>query len=154
MEIWIIIKIIKSIESSGAIIEGVFETIKYEIKKEQEGRFLGALLVPLAASSLQRVISSVVRVWSERGGFKITNYFNYELSSPDGVSLRNNSPLIEQKMELMTYIVMTKQVKKHIEWIYYVQIFCIAFIEYILAGKNLLDHTFFFLWITIKRMTK
>ena len=30
----------------------------------------------------------------------------------------------------------------------------IAFIEYMLAGKTLLDYTNFFLWMTIKRMAK
>ena len=44
-----IIKVIKSLEDSGVLIDGVTETVKHEIKK-QEGRFLGALLSPLAAS--------------------------------------------------------------------------------------------------------
>ena len=43
-----IIKIIKSLEDSGVLIDGVTETIKHEIKI-QEGRFLGALLAPLIA---------------------------------------------------------------------------------------------------------
>ena len=50
-----IIKIIKSLEDSGVLI--VAETLKNEIKK-QEGGFLGALLAPLAASTVQPVISS------------------------------------------------------------------------------------------------
>ena len=41
-----IIKIIKSLKDSGILIDGVTETVKREIKK-QEGRFLGALLAPL-----------------------------------------------------------------------------------------------------------
>ena len=44
-----IIKIIKSLEDSGVLIDGVTETVKDEIKKQQGG-FLGALLAPLAAS--------------------------------------------------------------------------------------------------------
>ena len=36
-----IIKIIKSLEDSGVLIDGVTQTVKDEIKK-QEGRFLGA----------------------------------------------------------------------------------------------------------------
>ena len=42
------IKIIKSLEDLGVLIDGVTETVKHEIK-EQEDRFLGALLAPLAA---------------------------------------------------------------------------------------------------------
>ena len=42
-----IIKIIKSLEDLGALVDGVTETVKHKIKK-QEGRFLGALLAPLA----------------------------------------------------------------------------------------------------------
>ena len=41
-------------------IDGVNERAKHEIKK-QEGVFLGALLTPLTASSVQPVISSVVK---------------------------------------------------------------------------------------------
>ena len=49
------------------LIDGVTETVKREIKK-QEGRFLGALLAPLAASLMQPSISSVVKGISGRGG--------------------------------------------------------------------------------------
>ena len=61
-----VIKIIKSLEASGVLIDGVTETVKREIKK-QEGGFLGALLAPLAASLVQPVISSVVKSISRRG---------------------------------------------------------------------------------------
>ena len=44
-----IIKIIKSLEFSGVLFNRVTETVKHEIKKH-EGRFLGALLAPLATS--------------------------------------------------------------------------------------------------------
>ena len=49
-----IIKIIKSLEDSGVLIDGVTQIVKDEIKK-QEGGFLGALLAPLAASLVQPV---------------------------------------------------------------------------------------------------
>ena len=55
-----IIKVIKSLEDSGVLIDGVNEVVKHEIKK-QEGKFLGALLAPLTASIVQPVISSVVK---------------------------------------------------------------------------------------------
>ena len=55
-----IFKIIKSLEDSGVLIDGVPETVNHEIKK-QEGGFFGALLVLSAASLVQPVISSVVK---------------------------------------------------------------------------------------------
>ena len=61
-----IIKIIKSLENSGVLIDGVTETVKHEIK-QQEGGFVGALLAPLAASLVQPVISSIVKGISGRG---------------------------------------------------------------------------------------
>ena len=61
-----IIKVINSLEDSGVLIDGVTETVKHEIKR-QEGGFLGALLAPLAASLLQPVISSVLKDLSGRG---------------------------------------------------------------------------------------
>ena len=48
------------------LIDGVTETVKYKTKK-QEGGFIGVLLVPLAASLVQLVISSVVKCISIRG---------------------------------------------------------------------------------------
>ena len=74
-----IIKIIKSLEDLGALIDGITETVKYEIKK-QEGGFLGTLLAPLAASLVQPVISSVVKGTSGRGvrragrGYMVENF--------------------------------------------------------------------------------
>ena len=61
-----IIKIIKSLEVSGVLIDVVTETVKHEIKK-QEGRFLGALLAPSATSLVQSIISSVVKGIRGRG---------------------------------------------------------------------------------------
>ena len=50
-----IIKTIKSLEDLGLLIDRVTETVKHEMR-QQEGRFLGALLVRLAASLVQPVI--------------------------------------------------------------------------------------------------
>ena len=44
-----IIKVIKSLEDSGLLIDGVTEAVKHEIEKH-EGEFLGTLLASLAAS--------------------------------------------------------------------------------------------------------
>ena len=61
-----IVKIIKSLKDSGVLIDGVTETEKHKIEK-QEGRFFGALLAPLAALLVQPVISSIVEGISGRG---------------------------------------------------------------------------------------
>ena len=55
-----IIKIIKLLKKSGALFDGVTETVKDEIKK-QEGGFLGALLAYLVASLVQPVICSAIK---------------------------------------------------------------------------------------------
>ena len=59
------IEIIKSLEDSGVSIDGVTETTKNWIKK-QEGRFLRALLAPLNNSLVRPVICSVVKGISGR----------------------------------------------------------------------------------------
>ena len=56
----IIINHHKSWENSGVLIDGVTETVKHEIRK-QEDKFLGALSVPLTTSLVQQVISSAVK---------------------------------------------------------------------------------------------
>ena len=61
-----VVKIIKSLEDLGVLIDGVTKTVKHEIEKP-EGGFLGALLAPLASSLVQPVISSVVKSISWRG---------------------------------------------------------------------------------------
>ena len=61
-----IIKITKSLEGLGVLIDGITETVKDEVKK-QKGGFLGALLAPLVASLVQAVISLVVKGISGRG---------------------------------------------------------------------------------------
>ena len=55
-----IVKVKKSLENLGVLIDGVPET------KKQEGRFLGALLTPLTASIVQLVISSAIKRISRR----------------------------------------------------------------------------------------
>ena len=55
-----IIKIIGSLKDSSAQIDGVTRTVKHEIRQE-EGRFLEALLAPLVTSLVQPIISSVVK---------------------------------------------------------------------------------------------
>ena len=55
-----IINIVKSLEDSGLLIDGIIEAVKHEIKK-QEVRPVGALITRLAVSVVQAVISSVVK---------------------------------------------------------------------------------------------
>ena len=59
------IKIIKLLDDSGLLIDGVTEKVKHEIKKQ--GGFLDALLESLAVSLVKPVISSVVKRISGRG---------------------------------------------------------------------------------------
>ena len=59
------IKIIKSLEDSSVLLDGVTETVKDELKI-QDGGFLGALLASLATSFVKTVISSVVKGISGR----------------------------------------------------------------------------------------
>ena len=67
------------LKKMGVLIDGVTETIKHEMKK-QEGGFLDALITPLAASLVQPMIFSVVKGISGRelNNIKITKYFYYE----------------------------------------------------------------------------
>ena len=60
------LKIIKLVEDLDVLIDGVTETVKYEIKKQEVG-FFWALLAPLVNSIMQPVISSVVKDISGRG---------------------------------------------------------------------------------------
>ena len=50
------IKIVKSLEDSGWLLEGVTETVRNEVKK-QKGWFLGMLLGTLGASFLGNLLS-------------------------------------------------------------------------------------------------
>ena len=61
-----IIKVKKSLEDSGVLIDEVTETVKDKIKK-QKGWFLGALLAPLVASLVEPVISPILKCISETG---------------------------------------------------------------------------------------
>ena len=91
-----IINIIKSLEDSNVLIDGITETIKMKQKK-QEGEFLPALLAPLAASLVPPVISSIVKGISGRGirrperGYKDENF---QFSTILKVTLRLLSILI------------------------------------------------------------
>ena len=53
----ILLKSYEKLEDSNVLIDDITETVKDEIRK-REGRFFPALLVPLAASLVQTVISS------------------------------------------------------------------------------------------------
>ena len=61
-----IFEIIKSLEDSNVLIDGITETVKYEIKKKQEGGFLPGLLAPLTTSLVQPVTFSAVKGISGR----------------------------------------------------------------------------------------
>ena len=76
------IKNMKSLEDSGLSIDGVTETVKYEIKNKKADFFSWNSLAPLATSLVQPVISSVVKGISGRevrraGRGYITNFFYF-----------------------------------------------------------------------------
>ena len=50
----ILFKIIKSLENLGVLIDGVTETLKHEIRKQEDG-FLGKLLGIFGASMLENM---------------------------------------------------------------------------------------------------
>ena len=54
------IKIIKSLEDSSALIHGVTETVRHEIKIQEAG-FLDTLSAPMTATLIQTVASSFVK---------------------------------------------------------------------------------------------
>ena len=61
-----IMKVIKPLEDLNVLIDGVGETVKYEIKK-QGGGFPDTILAPLAVSLVEPMISSVIKGISGRG---------------------------------------------------------------------------------------
>ena len=96
----------------GVLIDVVTETVKHKIKKQEVG-FLGALLALLATLIVQSIISSIVK-------------------SINGRRVRRAG-----KDKLVTHNIFRIQDNDSIMcWLY-----CIAFIEYMLAGKTLLNYT-------------
>ena len=84
-----IIKIVESREKSGLLIDVATETLKHEIKKQEDG-FLGAMMVPMAvsliapmASSLMQPVSSsliktiIGKEWREQKKDKKVDPFHY-----------------------------------------------------------------------------
>ena len=67
----------KSSGNSGMLIDGITETVKHEIKKKQESRYLGALSAPLCASLVQPVISSVAQGIIGIGIKREIKFFSY-----------------------------------------------------------------------------
>ena len=62
-----IIKIIKSIEDSNILVDVITKTVKTETKNKKDGFIPALLVIPLAASLVQTVTSSVVKGISRRG---------------------------------------------------------------------------------------
>ena len=61
-----IIEIVKSLEGSGLLLEGVSETIQNEAK-EQKGRFLSMLLGTLGASLLGNILAGKGAIATSHG---------------------------------------------------------------------------------------
>ena len=51
-----LLKIVKSLEDSGSLLDGITETVKNEVK-EQKGGFLSMLLGTLSASLLENMLA-------------------------------------------------------------------------------------------------
>ena len=62
-----IIKIIKSIEDSNILVDVITKSVKTETKNKKDGFIPALLVIPLAASLVQTVTSSVVKGISRRG---------------------------------------------------------------------------------------
>ena len=71
-------KIIKSLEDCNVLIDGIIETVKHEIKRQESG-FLPALLASLTASLVQPVISSGVKGISGKGIRKGERVYMYKM---------------------------------------------------------------------------
>ena len=54
------IKVVESLEKSGLLIDGATETVKHEIEK-QNGGFLDAMMVRMAASLIAPIASSLIQ---------------------------------------------------------------------------------------------
>ena len=203
------IKIIKSLEDSGVIIDGVTETVKEEIKKKTR-RWISwnfASTFRCFIFTTSNLFSSKRYKWKSSqksrkinkgqinenfldllhplNNFEITNCFNYELRF-NGVFSRNNLLKIKDgpyvinlsdknskrthwvslfidkhlavyfnsfgieyipqkvlnriKGKSITHNIFRRQINESIMC----RFFCIAFIEYMLAGKTLLDYTYLF----------
>ena len=69
-----ILNIVKSLEESGLLIEGISETIKNEAK-EQKGGFLRMLLGTLRASLLGNLLTSKGTIRAGEGAIKAGEHF-------------------------------------------------------------------------------
>ena len=56
-----VIKTVPSLEKSGLLIDDASETAKPEIKKKQEGRFLPAVMAPIAALLIALMVYSLIQ---------------------------------------------------------------------------------------------
>ena len=72
-----LLKIVKSLEDSGLLLDGITETVKNEVK-EQKGRFLNMLLGTLGTSLFGNVLADrgVIRTGEEtiRAGYGHKNF--------------------------------------------------------------------------------
>ena len=55
-----IIKIVKSLENSGLLTDGATETVEHKMKN-QKGRFLGAIMAPMAVSLVAPMASLLIK---------------------------------------------------------------------------------------------
>ena len=68
-------RIIKSLENSGVLTDGVSETVKHEIKK-QEGGLLGMFLATLGASMLGNMLTGKCVMRAGKGVVRAGRKYN------------------------------------------------------------------------------
>ena len=105
-----IIKIVKSLEKSVLLIAGVTETVKREIKK-QEDRFLGAMIAPMAFPLMQPVASLVINAITGKGAIKA------------GKGQKGGSLPSLLALHLMVKAITGRDI---IKWIIWIKVFCLA----------------------------
>ena len=69
------IRIIKSLENSDVLIDGVSETVKHEVK-QQGGGFLGMLLATLGVSMLRSILPGKIVVRAGKGTMRVGRVYN------------------------------------------------------------------------------
>ena len=74
-------RIIKSLGNSSKLIDGVSETVKHEIERQESG-FLGMLLETLGASMLRNILTGKCVLKARRGCNNMDHMDNFFCSAP------------------------------------------------------------------------
>ena len=113
-----IIKIVESLEKSGLLIAGVTETVKREIKK-QEDAFLGAMMAPMAASLTAPTASSLILPVAS----SVINTITGQGVIKAGKGQKSGSLPLLLALHLMVKAMTGQDI---IKWIIWIKVFCLA----------------------------